>query len=302
MNDTTATKPLWRKIIDFPLVALVIGIFAIVFTLGLVGRFVVPFVTEPFAEDTGRAMSVVIAIIAVFVIYKLVLPRIGDDRQDDLPKAGALGDLGRGTMLAAILMTLMVAVAWILGVYDIQGWGGSTSFLMILFSAGFQAAFIEEVLFRGVIFRFLEQFGGSWFALAISSALFGYAHISNDNATVFSSIAIAVEAGILLGGAYMLTRSLWFAIGIHFGWNVVQGYVWDVPVSGNAVDGLVESSVSGPEWLSGGAFGLEASIIALIAATVTGVYLVWLAAQRGQVIRPWWTRRRLAKERAAIAG
>lgn len=302
MNDTTATKPLWRKIIDFPLVALVIGIFALVFTLGLVGRFVVPFVTEPFSEDVGGAISVVIAIIAAYVVYKLVLPRIGDDRKDDLPTEGALRDLGRGTLFAAILMTLMVAVAWILGVYDIEGWGGSTSFLMILFSAGFQAAFIEEVLFRGVIFRFLEQFGGSWFALAISSALFGYAHISNDNATVFSSIAIAVEAGILLGGAYMLTRSLWFAIGIHFGWNVVQGYIWDVPVSGNAVDGLVESSVSGPEWLSGGAFGLEASVIALIAATVAGVYLVWLAAQRGHVIRPWWTRRRLAKERAAIAG
>ena len=102
------------------------------------------------------------------------------------------------------------------------------------------------MLFREILFRFLEQFGGSWFALALTSALFGLGHIVNPNASAFSSFAIAVEAGVLLGGAYMLTRSLWAPIGLHAAWNFTQGYIYDVPVSGIDQQGMVEARLSGP--------------------------------------------------------
>ena len=102
------------------------------------------------------------------------------------------------------------------------------------------------MLFRGILFRFLEQFGGSWFALALTSALFGLGHILNPNASAFSSFAIAVEAGVLLGGAYMLTRSLWAPIGLHAAWNFTQGYIYDVPVSGIDQQGMVEAQIVGP--------------------------------------------------------
>lgn len=126
----------------------------------------------------------------------------------------------------------------------------------------------------------------------ITSALFGLAHIFNANATWFSSLAIAVEAGLLLGGAYMLTRSLWLPIGLHAAWNFAQGEVFGVPVSGGAVHGFLRSPLSGPPLLSGGAFGLEASVIALVIATAAGVWFVLLAIKRGQLVRPSWVRRR----------
>jgi uncharacterized protein len=154
---------------------------------------------------------------------------------------------------------------------------------------------MEEVLFRGILFRWLEEFAGSWAALAVTSALFGLAHIMNPNATWFSSFTIAVEAGVLLGGAYMLTRSLWMPIGLHAAWNFTQGFIFDVPVSGLDQEGLVTARLSGPEILSGGAFGLEASVIALIIATAAGVWLVVLSVRRGELVKPWWVRRRLAR-------
>jgi len=157
-------------------------------------------------------------------------------------------------------------------------------------------AFMEELLFRGILFRWLEEFGGSWFALALTSALFGIGHIFNPNATALASFAIALEAGVLLGGAYMLTRNLWMAIGLHAAWNFTQGWIFDVPVSGTDQHGMVEARLSGPELLSGGAFGLEASLIAMVLATAAGVALVVLAVRRGELIRPWWVRRRLARE------
>jgi hypothetical protein len=107
-------------------------------------------------------------------------------------------------------------------------------------------------------------------------------------------VAIAVEAGILLGGAYMLTRSLWLPIGLHAAWNFTQGEVFDVPVSGIAEHGLVQARMSGPTLLSGGQFGLEASIIAVVLATAAGLWFVWRAVQRGEVVQPWWVRRRIA--------
>lgn len=298
-NVPAAGKPLWRKIIAFPLVALVIAL--VVFMVPIAAFW-------PLAKAAGiqslpgwvdRPFVAIGSAIIAFLVVKLVIARLGDHPRDDLPFDARTKDAAKGTVIAFALMSVIVAIAFMMGVYDIEGWGGSTSWRMMIFSAGIQAAIVEEILARGIIFRFLEEFGGSWFALALSSGLFGFGHYSNPNATLFSSIAIAIEAGVMLGGAYMLTRNLWLAIGLHFGWNVTQGYIWDVPVSGNDVDGLVESQPSGPEILSGGMFGLEASVIALVLATGLGIWFVYRAVQKGEVVRPWWVRCRLAREEAA---
>ena len=90
--------------------------------------------------------------------------------------------------------------------------------------------------------------------------MFGLLHIGNANATWFSSAAIALEAGILLGALYMLTRRLWAVIGFHAAWNFMQGWVFDIPVSGNKTPALVRADISGSDWMTGGAFGLEASV------------------------------------------
>jgi membrane protease YdiL (CAAX protease family) len=101
----------------------------------------------------------------------------------------------------------------------------------------------------------------------------------------------------LLGGAYMLTRNLWMAIGLHAAWNFTQGAIFGIPVSGNPAQGLVTSELAGPAILSGGGFGLEASAIALATATAAGIWLVWLAARHGRLVQPWWVRRRAVSER-----
>jgi hypothetical protein len=134
--------------------------------------------------------------------------------------------------------------------------------------------------------------------LIISSALFGLAHLGNPGATWVAAVWIALEAGLLLGGAYMLTGNLWMPIGLHAAWNFTQGEIFDVPVSGIDEHGLVQAKLSGPEILTGGMFGLEASIIALVIATAAGAFLIVLAVRRGRVMQPWWVPRRLASAAA----
>ncbi len=300
-EDAQRTRPLWRRIFEFPLVALVVGIIAVLAPAGIFAIAVQKLSSNSSATSVATSLVLIVATLISAGMYKLVVTRLGEGPRDDLTFDNRAVGFAQGTVIAAILMTLIVACVALLGSYSISGWGGSTSFAVLLFGAGLQAAFVEEIVVRGIIFRFLEEFGGSWFALAFSSALFGIAHYGNPNATVFSSLAIAFEAGIMLGGAYMLTRNLWLAIGIHFGWNVTQGYIWDIPVSGGAVDELVESHTSGSELISGGAFGLEASIVALVLATVFGVYLVYRAVRKGNLVRPWWVRRRMSREQVVDA-
>lgn len=289
--------PLWRKVIDFPLIALLVSVaaFAIVFG-GLSYLFTI--VDLPLPEGGEVVFNALLGSAIAIAIYKLVVPRIGTERRDYLRLSGVAPWrwLAIGTGGAAVLMTAIVGLIAILGGYIVSGMGTAQSWVEIVFVAGIQAAVVEEIAFRGILFRYLEDLGGSWFALAATSALFGFAHIANDNATWFSSLAIAVEAGVMLGAAYMLSRSLWLPIGLHFGWNVTQGLVWDVPVSGHAVDGIVEAHPAGPALISGGAFGAEASVVALVLASAVGIWLAAKAVGAGHVVRPWWVRRRMAMQ------
>ena len=289
--------PLWKRIWNFPLTAMLVALVATIMVVAAVSiatGFLAAALGEEQAELWAEPVQVLAVVAALIGLQKLVLRRLGERRHDDLPFADAPRGLAMGVFGAAALFSVIVGVAALLGAYRIVGWGGLSDWLFLLFAAGVSAGFVEELIFRGILFRWIEEFGGSWAALAVTSALFGLVHIANPNATWFSSLTIALVAGTLLGGAYMLTRSLWLAVGIHFGWNVTQGLVWDVPVSGNDVDGLVDARLVGDPLISGGAFGLEASVIALVVAGSAGVWIVWRAARAGEVMQPWWVRRRAA--------
>jgi membrane protease YdiL (CAAX protease family) len=298
VETISAQRPLWRRIVDFPLVAMVIAvvIYILAATLALGLGKLVPL---SIGKTAVAAAHAAITIAIVLAAYKFIIVRLGEHPKDDLPGGPALRDTSIGVAIGFAVMALAVGVAAILGVYRIVGPGDASRLVLELVTVAIMPGFMEELLFRGILFRWLEEFGGSWAALAITSALFGLAHIMNPNATWFSSFAIAVEAGVLLGGAYMLTRSLWLAMGMHAGWNFTQGEIFDVPVSGIDEHGLVQAKLSGPPLLSGGTFGLEASLIALVIATGLGGNLVVLAVRRGRLVQPWWvTRRRLTKEAA----
>lgn len=289
----SAALPLWTRIVNFPLVTMLIA-------LALIAAIIVPVnlaanaLSEPLGWDIVEPIATVTVIAALIALQKLVLRRLGARKHDDLPFAAAPRHLAAGALGAAALFSLVVGIAALLGAYVIDGWGGMKSWVFLLFWAGFNAGFVEELIFRGVMFRWIEEFGGSWAALFITSALFGLVHMGNANATWMSGLTIAAVAGTLLGGAYMLTRSLWLPVGLHFGWNVTQGLVWDVPVSGYDGDGLVNARLVGDPLISGGAFGLEASAIALVVGGAAGAWMVWRAVRAGGVIAPWWVRRRLA--------
>lgn len=293
--DEAKTMPLWKRIADFPLVALVLAVLVFMLTMSA-SLLLAKTIPDPTGND--QIVFKLISCVLLVFVAKLVLSRLGEHPRDDLRINGSLRNLALGLGYGAGIMGLVVAIAAALGLYSIAGPGDTIKLFPEIVALGLFPAISEEIFFRGILFRWCEELGGSWFALALTSAFFGLAHLMNPNATAFSSFAIAVEAGILLGGAYMLTRSLWMPMGLHAAWNITQGEIFDVPVSGLAMNGLVNARIQGPELLSGGQFGFEASIIALVLATAAGVWLVVRAIRQGELVRPWWVRRRLASEEA----
>jgi membrane protease YdiL (CAAX protease family) len=194
---------------------------------------------------------------------------------------GAVLHTVAGFVLGALLMSAMIGVFAAAGWYEVQavrwspaGFGYWVAFFLLV-------SVLEEILSRGFMFRWVERRSGSVLALVVSSLVFGLLHAGNPNATLVAGLAIAVEAGLLLAAAYMLTRTLWFPIGIHWSWNLFEGPVFSTPVSGNPSAGILRSVTRGPEVWTGGSFGPEGGLVAVIIGTTVGALLLWAAVRRG---------------------
>jgi hypothetical protein len=139
-------------------------------------------------------------------------------------------------------------------------------------------ALMEELLFRGFVFQRMVDGMGRWPALAAMAVLFALAHWGNpgmDGATLAWASIDTVLGALLLGLAYLRTGSLALPIGIHFGWNWAQGALLGFDVSGFDQAGwLLPHLLDKPQWLTGGAFGPEASICSVLVDAVA-VWLMW---------------------------
>jgi uncharacterized protein len=293
MTVTTAAVPsVVRRIVAHPVCLLVIG-FALFLALAAVGSLGANALFDALDVQRNTPLRLVVALVlaAVFIVaYKGFKRWIERAPDRELELAGAGRELGLGLTIGSLLFAAMTGIVALLGGFEVLGLRGIGALWSMLALAVFSGVF-EEIVFRGIVFRQLEAWLGSWIALALSSALFGALHIGNPGATWFSSLAIAVEAGILLGAAYMVTRRLWLAIGIHAAWNFTQGWVFSVPVSGgDAPLGLLITRRIGPDWLTGGDFGLEASVVAMVVATLAGLFLLRRAIQAGQLVPAPWQR------------
>lgn len=235
-------------------------------------------------------VQAVCLIVPVGVAYWCVGRFLERRRLVELDPARAAG-VGWGALTGAVLMTAVVGLVWLLGGIAFHGVHAPTDWLPLLCIAGLQAGVAEEIVFRGIVHRYVEQWLGTWAAIAVSALVFGAAHLGQPSATMLSALAIAVEAGVLFALLYAWTRSLWFVMGLHVAWNLMQGLVFGIPVSGGRTVGVLDSSPTGPAWLSGGLFGVEASVVTPVLLGSLAVLLAVALRRRGLVVAPSWRRR-----------
>jgi membrane protease YdiL (CAAX protease family) len=196
-----------------------------------------------------------------------------------------LGGLPAGLAVGSGLFCVVELVSMVAGMSHSLGYQGVAHVMPELCGSMF-AAVGEEIVFRGVIFRLLEEAFGTAVALVVSAIVFGLLHLVNSGATITGVVAVALEAGVLLGLAYALARSLWLPIGIHLGWNFTEGGIFGSAVSGGASAGVFPMAPNGPTLLTGGTFGLEASIISVAVCLTASVILGGFAYKHGGFRHP----------------
>jgi membrane protease YdiL (CAAX protease family) len=205
---------------------------------------------------------------------------------EEVAAEGRWSGLRRGFLLGGAMFTATLLIIAMFGGWDIDG--GSFWAFLAGFGAMASVAVNEELLFRGVVFRILEERTGTVISFVLSCLIFGFAHGVNANATVWGLLSIAIEGGSLVTAAYVLTRSLWLPIGIHLAWDFTEGGIFGVQNSGTEQAGLLHTKLLGADWLTGGTFGPEASPFAMLICLAVSAFLLRRAARKGQFRpRPW---------------
>lgn len=290
------SSTLGARIIRFPLTRILLAFLMCGITVAgsmFAIRFAIP-------NESMRFMWPPLLIAALCVgAYCLYVRWIEKRSATEFSRPRALQEFGAGAWWGMLLMSLVMGGLALLGVYqvtDSHGWKA----LLEPFGELVLVAIMEEIAFRGILFRIIEQSLGTWLALIISSVLFALAHLGNDGANLLAVISVTV-AGVLLAGAYMLTRRLWFPVGLHFAWNYCLMAVFSVTVSGHPSNGVLEGKVSGADWLTGGAFGVEASVLTPIIVSIAATYFIVQAWRRGTFVLPFWKLKKIGSERAEQA-
>lgn len=231
----------------------------------------------------GLMVSVaMVSIVAAYAAYYAFV-RFGERRTpSELALAPLPRDLGAGLLIGLGMFTLVFASLRLLGVYTLApgNWSDWVHDIRETLASGL----VEEMLVRLVLFRLLMRAFGMWPALIGSALFFGAAHLANANASYVAAAAIAVEAGLMLAAFYLLTGRIWMSVGVHAAWNFAQGAIFGARVSGQAGTGslFISAPVPGSSTiLSGGAFGPEASLSAVVVGLAIFV-IVLRAAQRRQ--------------------
>lgn len=216
-----------------------------------------------------------ITAVVLLLLYNLLIRYVEANDACKIAPRKDISSIGNGLFIGFSYFIIVTVTMSLCGYYHIKSIQFDWEKQLFSFTLFFLVAVSEEIFFRGILFRMINRRWNIWAALVISALIFGGLHIFNDNATLWSSIAIAIEAGSLLGAAYAYSKNIWLPIGIHWIWNYTQGNVLGFPVSGeDNVTSIITPEISGPQWLTGGSFGAEASVISAVIGLLISLWFI----------------------------
>ena len=185
---------------------------------------------------------------------------------------GFKNDLYLGLGLGAGLIAIGFLILFILGYLTVDGFSFPLGSILLYFMLFVIVSLHEEIMMRGYILNNLMQSMNRYVALSLSSLVFMTIHLLNPNVS-FLSVVNLFLAGIVLGIYYLHKSNLWLPIGMHLTWNFFQGPIFGFEVSGIETKSIINQSIRGNEFITGGSFGFEGSILATILILIMIVYL-----------------------------
>jgi len=280
------------KFFHFPVVRIIAGLLAVIGAI-IIGQLTSGTILNKTAIDKDYKDIISGGWMAILVLgtYILLFKYYEKRKINELSLKKFGKNAITGFLIGLILQALVVLVIYLTGGYQVLSLNPFT-YLLPAFAIGITSAIFEEILIRGILYRITEESLGTIWALVISSLLFGFLHLANKNSSVYSAFAISIEAGLLLGVSYVYAKNLWMPILLHFSWNFAEGGIFGANLSGNILSkSLITARFSGSDWISGGAFGPENSVQAIILGFAAAVIIFVIAYKQGKLIKPYWKRK-----------
>ncbi len=242
--------------------------------------------------DTSQMLVLSLLISGVAVTLSVYLARRFLDRRSFASLGLHLNrqtiyDFSMGMLIAGLMMGLIYLLEWAFGWlrFDWFAWQVDKSLDVWIHIAGMFFFFVivawqEELLNRGYWLQNVSDGLNLFWGVLISSLVFAFAHLQNPSFS-WNAFAGLVLAGVFLAYAYLRSGQLWLSIGLHLGWNFFEGTVFGFPVSGlSDLPVLVLQRETGPDMLTGGAFGPEAGLILLPALALGAILIRWYTRKR----------------------
>ena len=229
-----------------------------------------------------KLIAAIAGSIAILVIYQLA---IGFGERRAVPELGlrqAPADLLFGLTVGAAVLSAIVGALWAFGWVVIEA--KPVESVALALRDSIRSGVLEELVLRLVIFRLLWRAFGVWSAIALAALTFGALHLANPDSSLFAALCLIAGEGIGIG-LYLITGRIWASIGMHAAWNFTQGWIFGAVVSGT--EGIaggpltLRPAADVPDLLSGGGFGPEASLAALIVSLLASIAFLGWAWRRG---------------------
>lgn len=286
---TITTK---KRILNAPLTRILLGLL-VCFIAFIIAQQVTSKILDLTLLDKNyrNLIKGIIASAAVIGTYSYFFRKYEKREIIEFSSKGIIKYSSIGILIGALLQSLTVLLIALNGGFEIVAINAISN-MIIPFTVAFSVAIFEEILIRGIIFRIAEEKLGSYVALLISAIIFGALHLANPNSTLFSGLCVAVEAGFLMGAAYIYKRNLWFPIAIHFAWNFMQSGFFGAITSGNEnTSSLLSTKITGNSLITGGEFGPEGSIQAIVLCLLASIVLLQLG--KNKIIQPVWKKNKM---------
>ena len=275
----------WSTILVFPITRIILGsVICVSIFIGVQNFIIKPFLlsiipSEDIAKTITNYISVIVLLASYYFLFRFYEKRnVTELSLKYLPK-----EFTSGLIFGFSIISLVILALYVLGYYSISSISNYNYFLKP-FSILVGAALLEEIFYRGILYRILENWQGTFIALFIMALLFELPHTFNENTTLLSFL-LGVIFGLTHGLMFTYTKRIWLPFAFHLGWNFAQ------PFYGSNLSGLedlgsvIKAKFEGPKLLIGTNYGVEDSIISVIFLSIICIAFLYASIKERKIIK-----------------
>ena len=274
-----------KQIVQHPVVKVILSTVFILFgTFAFKEVLTKPILSGVISDDlVAKLIGATISTLVIVGLYYLVLRFYFKRDFSEFSRKYALKELTIGFFVGFLAIASVVSILYFIGFYEITGINSILPF-MATFTLVMGGVMMEEVVFRGLLLNTLEKWKGTNLALFVSAIIFQLPHFMNPHEAALPALG-GFLFGVATGCMYTATRRLWVPFAFHLGWNIAQPFFGTTLSGIGGFNFLFQTNITGPELLTGSAFGIEDSLLSILTLMLLSLYYYRQTRKKGYLVK-----------------